>query len=75
MKIVIVIPTYNEAENVVRLVPQIAEQLSKISHEVITLFVDGNSPDGTAKKLEEMKEQYPVVRVFIEEEKGGLSKA
>lgn len=43
-KAVVVVPTYNEAENVGRLLPAILEQDERLS----VLVVDDNSPDGTA---------------------------
>lgn len=75
MKVVIVIPTYNEAENVVKLVPQLAEEIPNISHEVVTLFVDDSSPDGTAQILEGLKAKYHFVNIFVRKEKTGLGAA
>lgn len=52
MKILIIIPTYNELENLPRLLPTV---LSK-DDGIDVLFVDDNSPDGTAAFVEsEMK--------------------
>ena len=42
---IVVVPTYNEAENLPLLVPQVLEQ----SPELEVLVVDDNSPDGTGK--------------------------
>jgi len=45
----IVLPTYNEADNIKILLPKVFEQKQKIaSHELHVLVVDDNSPDGTA---------------------------
>ena len=44
MKTLIIIPTYNELENLPRLIPEV---LSK-DENVSVLIVDDNSPDGTA---------------------------
>ena len=46
MNISVVLPTYNERENVSRLIPQI-EKLLTNSDEII--IVDDNSPDSTAE--------------------------
>ena len=44
----IVLPTYNEAQNISKLLPDIFKQSEKISsHELHVLVVDDNSPDGT----------------------------
>lgn len=76
MKIVIVIPTYNEARNIGRLIDAIAEESEKISqHEVNVLVVDDNSPDGTSSVVEEKSRQYNFVRLLLRKEKGGIGSA
>jgi dolichol-phosphate mannosyltransferase len=55
LKITIVIPTYNEAENLPRLVEALfALPLDELS----VLIVDDNSPDGTGKLAEELSPGY-----------------
>ena len=60
----IIIPTYNERDNVVLLVQQIVKLLpnSRI------LIVDDNSPDGTANALRNLK--IPNLTVFVRNERG-----
>lgn len=71
MKIIIVIPTYNEKNNVEPLVERIfALKLAKL--EII--FVDDNSPDGTADKIRELQNKYPV-RLIQRSKKLGLGSA
>jgi dolichol-phosphate mannosyltransferase len=48
MKVVVILPTYNEKENIVPLLGALQEQFSKIPHDMNILVVDDNSPDGTA---------------------------
>lgn len=55
MKTFIMVPTYNEADNISRLVPMILEKLP----EAKILVVDDNSPDGTARVVEKLKKEYP----------------
>ena len=55
MKIVVVIPTYNERENVERLSELIAEHLP----ETHLLLMDDNSPDGTAEFAETLFKSKP----------------
>ncbi|MDD2319521.1 MAG: polyprenol monophosphomannose synthase [Geobacteraceae bacterium] len=50
MKVLVVIPTYNERDNICRLIPEVLAQDPSIS----VLIVDDNSPDGTADIVEEM---------------------
>jgi len=56
LKTKIVIPTYNEAENIEKLIPQV---LGLALPEAGVLIVDDNSPDGTGEMVEAMKSQYP----------------
>jgi len=75
MDLSIVIPTYNEKENIAILLGQIFSvfKLSKINGEVI--IVDDNSPDGTGEIAESLKEQYPTIKVIHRKGKLGLSSA
>ncbi|MDO5296018.1 MAG: polyprenol monophosphomannose synthase [bacterium] len=70
----LVVPTYNERENLPLLLDKIFAALHKynISGEVVV--VDDNSPDGTADLAEELGKTYPV-RVVRREGKLGLSSA
>lgn len=49
MKIVIILPTYNERENIILLVSALQEQRRRTPHDLHILVVDDNSPDGTAE--------------------------
>jgi len=60
----IVIPTYNERDNVVLLVRQIV----KLLPDSTILVVDDNSPDGTAEMLRNLK--IPNLTVFVRSERG-----
>jgi dolichol-phosphate mannosyltransferase len=76
MKIVTVIPTYNEAENIGRLIPIIFEESKKISqHDFHVLVFDSASPDGTSKVVEDMMSTYPNLHLLTEAEKSGLGSA
>lgn len=54
----LVIPTYNEKENLIVLVRKIDAVLKK-NYKI--LVVDDNSPDGTAEEAERLAKKYPVV--------------
>ena len=54
MKVLIIIPTYNERENLPAIVPQI---LDPFPYEV--LVVDDQSPDGTGAMADGLAQQYP----------------
>lgn len=59
----IVIPTYNEAENLTPLVEEIFGMVDRSRFNVRIIFVDDNSPDGTGKIAEELGKRYPLTVV------------
>lgn len=72
---VIVIPTYNESNNMERLLLQIFDVVKKIKDwRVEVLVVDSESPDGTAKKVMALKNKYPKLHL-LSIKKLGLGKA
>ena len=73
MKIVVIVPTYNEANTIVSLIEALEAECRRIPrHAVMILVVDGNSPDGTAGRVRLMMEKYGNLRLVSEREKGGL---
>jgi dolichol-phosphate mannosyltransferase len=75
-KVVIVIPTYNERENSQKMIFALAEVLPHISkHEMHVLYVDGNSPDGTAEVIKEFQKKYKWLHLMVELKKEGLGMA
>jgi dolichol-phosphate mannosyltransferase len=69
---VVIIPTYNEIENIEAIIKAVFEQ----SDFVNVLVVDDNSPDLTALKVKELQDNFPK-RLFLEirKEKSGLGTA
>lgn len=72
-RIAIVIPTYNEAENLPILIPRISAVLKKIPHEII--IADDNSPDGSYKVAQRLRAKYPAVKAICRTHNKGLSPA
>lgn len=68
---VIVIPTYNERENL----PKLATRLLKLPVPVDLLVVDDNSPDGTGRLADELAAAHPQVHVLHRPNKDGLGRA
>lgn len=67
----VVLPTYNEAQNVSILIPKIFEQARKIlTHELHVLVVDDNSPDGTEQVVRKYVDEYPSLHIITGERKG-----
>ncbi len=70
----IVIPTYNEKENLEPLVTQVAAALSTINGQAEILIVDDDSPDGTAAEAERLAQKFPV-SVLVRKNERGLATA
>lgn len=76
MKIVIIIPTYNEGESIGNLIDAVFSETKKIhGHEFSILIVDGNSPDKTQEIINRKKKEHPDLHLIIEKEKRGLGSA
>jgi dolichol-phosphate mannosyltransferase len=71
MKDVIVIPTYNERENIRKLIPAIFRELP----EVHIVVVDDNSPDKTGDEVENLQHQYANLTLLRRNKKDGLGAA
>jgi len=67
MKKLVIIPTYNEIENVEKMV----HKVMSLEGNYDLLIVEDNSPDGTAAKVKELMLQYPE-KLHIEERQGKL---
>jgi dolichol-phosphate mannosyltransferase len=62
----VILPTYNEIENVAQVVPAIFQQAAKIigSHDLHVLVVDDDSPDGTCAAVKELQPKYKNLHVI-----------
>src|SRR3989304_3916427 len=76
MRIVILIPTFKEAANVAKMVETIASIRPETkNHALQVLYVDGNSPDGTANLVREKQKQHSWLHLLVETKKEGLGMA
>ena len=73
VELVVVIPTFNERDNVNPLLGRLETTLQGINWEVI--FVDDNSPDGTAEHVRQIALRNPHVRVIQRIGRRGLTSA
>lgn len=71
LKGLVIIPTYNEAENVPNIIPEVLKQNS----EFHVLIVDDGSPDGTADIVKGMMKTNKKIHVMEREKKSGLGRA
>ncbi|MHC1576600.1 MAG: polyprenol monophosphomannose synthase [Methanosarcinaceae archaeon] len=71
----IIIPTYNESENIENIINAIEEvfSINMITGELV--IVDDNSPDGTAIIAERMKKRYDNIKVIVRTSDRGLSQS
>ncbi|MGA2030138.1 MAG: polyprenol monophosphomannose synthase [Verrucomicrobiota bacterium] len=67
----IIMPTYNERENL----PRMAQKLLSLPVTVDLLVVDDNSPDGTGKIADELSAKHSEIHVLHRVEKNGLGRA
>lgn len=73
LELTVVVPTYNERDNVARVIDALESVLSPQSWEVI--FVDDDSPDGTAELVRQIAAGSPHVRCIQRLGRRGLSSA
>ena len=71
MKTLIIIPTYNEIDNIEKLLEQV---LAK-SETIEVLVIDDNSPDGTALRVKFMQSSEPRIHLLERPGKMGLGSA
>jgi dolichol-phosphate mannosyltransferase len=67
----VIVPTFNESENILALVEAIHLELSDVKHEIVV--VDDNSPDGTCNIVNEKK--YPFVKTVLRKSDPSLARS
>jgi len=67
----VVLPTYNEAGNIVPLIERVAAALEGVPHEI--LVMDDRSPDGTAALAREAAATFPQTQVIERDPPAGLT--
>jgi dolichol-phosphate mannosyltransferase len=70
-KTLVVVPTYNERDNL----PPLSQRLLNLAAPVDLLVVDDDSPDGTGKIADELATKHPSIHVLHRQEKNGLGRA
>jgi len=68
----VVVPAYNEAENVENLATEISAALGNVAYEMI--FIDDASTDDTKPVLIDMKTRFPYLRVLSHRQNSGQSR-
>jgi len=67
----VILPTYNEAENLTILIPRIFKYIPDVS----VLVIDDGSPDGTSAIADDLKSKFPKLEVINRGSKQGLGSA
>ena len=70
-RVLVIVPTYNEARSLPEIVPAILRESSRIE----VLVVDDNSPDGTGQMADAIAAEHPRVHVLHRQAKEGLGRA
>lgn len=73
MKISIIIPTYNEKDNIKKLIKKIFNSLKKYNFEII--FVDDNSTDGTTEIIEKISKKNRNIKLIKRKRRMGINSA
>jgi dolichol-phosphate mannosyltransferase len=71
LKTLVVIPTYNEAQQIAETIREVLSEQPRVS----ILVVDDNSPDGTHRVVAELSKFDPRVHFLLRERKQGLGRA
>jgi dolichol-phosphate mannosyltransferase len=67
----VVLPTYNETENIKVVIPLIFKQAENIlTHQLHVVVADDNSPDGTAESVRQLMATFPNLHLSSGEKKG-----
>lgn len=75
INISVVVPVFNEEENLLILVPKLAGVMKGLGQNYEMVFVDDGSSDGSRRFLKEMASQHPFLRIIGFKENSGLSAA
>lgn len=72
MKIVVISPTYNEQENIEKMIPVLEKEVfPKIkNHDMYYLVADDKSPDGTADVVRKYMKEYKNIELLMGDKKG-----
>lgn len=65
MNVVIILPTFNERENVVKLIPYLEKEIFPkiLDHKMSILVADDNSPDGTGEAVKKLMQKWKNVHI------------
>ena len=71
----IIIPTYNERENIKKLIPNVEKVLLRENINGEIIIIDDNSPDGTGKLADALNKKYKNIKAIHRNKKEGVGSA
>src|ERR1700730_13408223 len=74
-RVSVVVPTYNEKENVREFNRRLRPVVGSLGGKVDVVFVDDNSPDGTASEIRRLMQESPDIHLIERPGKQGLGTA
>lgn len=74
-RVAVIVPTYNEAGNVVRVLGEVLEAMMEAGLEGTVTVVDDSSPDGTAELVRRLMMEDDRVRLIVRPSKSGIGSA
>ncbi len=75
LRVAVVLPMYNEADNVAPLLDRLARVRESATVDLVALAVDDGSRDGTGARLSEARDRHPFLRVVVHERNEGMAAA
>jgi glycosyltransferase involved in cell wall biosynthesis len=75
VRVLVVVPTYNEIATLERVVERVVEVAAGSPHELALLIVDDGSPDGTGELADRLAAEHAAVDALHRPGKGGLGSA
>jgi dolichol-phosphate mannosyltransferase len=75
MDVSIILPTYNEKDNIAVFIPKIEELMERKGYTFEIIIVDDESPDGTAEKAKELHLNYGNIKVITPKKRRGIGAA
>lgn len=75
MQLSIIIPTYNERENIIPMIPKLESLIKKLKLNAEIVIVDDSSPDGTADLAKHFNKSYQNIKVVVRKRKEGMGAA
>ena len=73
VEVSVVVPVFNEAENILPLADEIAAAMERVGHTYEMVFVDDASTDATWQRIQEAQQRHPQIRGLRHQRNSGQS--